>query len=105
MNQQHSTDTGSGGSQGLDEPNVYAALSEIVFADQPLATVLEKAANLAKQVLPESPEVLVTLIAGNRPRTAAFTGSLAVQLDDRQYDDGFGPCLDAAVAAQTRRGR
>jgi transcriptional regulator with GAF, ATPase, and Fis domain len=101
MNQQHSTDTRSGPSQRLDEPNAYAALSKIVFADQPLATVLERVANLAKQVLPESPEVSVTLIAGNRPRTAAFTGSLAVQLDERQYHDGFGPCLDAAVTGQT----
>jgi transcriptional regulator with GAF, ATPase, and Fis domain len=101
MNQQHSTNTRSGASQGLDEPNAYAALSKIVFADQPLTKTLEKVANLAKQVLPESPEVSVTLIAGNRPRTAAFTGSLAVQLDERQYDDGFGPCLDAAVSGQT----
>ena len=30
-----------------------------------------------------------------------FTGQLAVQLDERQYETGFGPCLDAAVSGQT----
>jgi GAF domain-containing protein len=42
----------------------------------------------------------VTLIERDRPHTAAFTGTVAIQLDERQYDTGFGPCLDAAVSGQ-----
>ena len=32
-----------------------------------------------------------------------FTGSLTHQLDERQYEAGFGPCMDAAVAGTTIR--
>ena len=34
-------------------------------------------------------------------RLWVFTGALAVDLDERQYDLGFGPCLDAAKTGQT----
>lgn len=30
-----------------------------------------------------------------------FTGSLASQLDERQYEAGFGPCMDAALSGAT----
>src|SRR3954454_17733098 len=30
--------------------------------------------------------------------TVAFTGALAAYLDERQYDSGFGPCVDAALS-------
>jgi GAF domain-containing protein len=36
-----------------------------------------------------------------RAKTVAFTGDLAVDLDERQYASGVGPCLDAAVTGQT----
>ncbi|MFL6063773.1 MAG: GAF and ANTAR domain-containing protein [Friedmanniella sp.] len=87
--------------QTLDELTAYAALSRIGFADQPLTEALLKVAVLARQALPGSPEVSVTLLERDHARTAAFTGSLAVHLDERQYASGFGPCLDAAVTGQT----
>jgi GAF domain-containing protein len=49
--------------------------------------------------------VSITLVEGDRARTAAFTGSIAVQLDERQYESGFGPCLGAASSGQTIRTR
>lgn len=30
-----------------------------------------------------------------------FTGPRAASLDERQYDAGYGPCMDAAVAGNT----
>jgi len=87
--------------QTLDELTAYAALSRIGFADQPLTEALLRVAVLARQTLPGSPEVSVTLLERERARTAAFTGKLAVHLDERQYARGFGPCLDAAVTGQT----
>jgi GAF domain-containing protein len=30
-----------------------------------------------------------------------FTGPLASQLDERQYESGFGPCVDAALSGTT----
>ena len=38
---------------------------------------------------------------GEQARSVAFTGPLAVQLDERQYAAGFGPCLDASVSGGT----
>jgi GAF domain-containing protein len=50
---------------------------------------------------PGADEVSITLIDGDKPSTVAFTGGLAVQLDERQYEDGFGPCMDAARTGGT----
>jgi len=85
---------------GRDEAIAYAALSRMVLADRPLSEVLDEVAVLAKQVLPETPEVSVTLLKGDQAQTAAFTGPVALELDERQYDKGFGPCLDAAVSGE-----
>ena len=38
----------------------------------------------------------LTLIEGERTWTAATSGPVALQLDQRQYATGSGPCLDAA---------
>jgi GAF domain-containing protein len=89
----------AGGSQqrrDLEEAAAYAALSQIGLTDRPLDQTLEEVAVLAKRVLPETPEASVTLVTDQQARTAAFSGKVALQLDERQYDDGYGPCLDAA---------
>src|SRR5215217_6479887 len=91
----------SGSVGQLDELAAYAELSKISLLDQPLAATLQKVAALAKLVLPESPEVSVTLVKGDRAQTAAFTAPVASYLDERQYDRGFGPCMDAAASGQT----
>ena len=85
----------------IDPSSVFAELSRVVLGDEPLGTVLERVAGLAVKAMPEASEVSVTLMEGGRARTVAFTGSLAVQLDERQYETGWGPCLDAAVSGHT----
>jgi GAF domain-containing protein len=79
----------------------YASLSRLVYADQPVADTLEKLTVLAKGVLPQTPDVSLTLIEGERAFTAAFAGSLALELDERQYEADHGPCLDAALYGET----
>lgn len=89
---------------GVQAPNelaVYAELSRIGTSQQLVGEKLERVAELAKRVLPETPEVSVTLLRGDEGRTAVFTGDLALHLDELQYDQGFGPCLDAAANWQT----
>jgi GAF domain-containing protein len=81
--------------------STYAELSGIVLARQPLGVVLRHIADLAAKTIPGIDEASVTLIERGRPRTVAFSGQLAVTLDERQYEDGFGPCLDAARHGQT----
>lgn len=84
----------------LAEASGYAALSKVVLAGRPISQVLEEVALLAQRMLPTATEVSVTLLNGSQTQTAAFTGALAVQLDERQYETGFGPCLDAAVSGE-----
>jgi GAF domain-containing protein len=78
-----------------------AELAKIVLSDQPLGAVLTKVAVLAADVVPGIDEVSVTLIERGRPTSVAFSGQLAVSLDERQYAEGFGPCMDAAASGQT----
>jgi GAF domain-containing protein len=85
----------------VDPAAAFAELSRIMLGAQPLTATLERVAVLAAGVVPGADEVSVTLMDGDRPRTVAFTGSLASVLDERQYDAGFGPCMDAAVTGNT----
>ncbi len=78
----------------------YAELGLIVLNDQPLGAVLRKIADLAVATVPGADEVSVTLRQRGGARSVAFTGQLAVVLDERQYADGFGPCMEAAATGQ-----
>jgi GAF domain-containing protein len=82
-------------------PAAFSELSAIVLDRQPLGVVLRRIAELAVKMIPNVDEASVTLIERSRPRTVAFSGKLAVTLDERQYEAGFGPCLDAARHGQT----
>lgn len=82
-------------------PGVYAELARIVVGTQPLGVVLHQVAELARGVIEGADDVSVTLIERGRPRSVAFAGDgqLAALLDERQYEKGFGPCLDASASA------
>jgi hypothetical protein len=82
---------------GTIEAALYAALGRIAFSDRPMGEALTDITVLTRDLLPETPEVSITLIKDDRPQTVAFSGSLATDLDERQYADG-GPCVDAAVS-------
>jgi len=76
----------------------------MVLGERPLVDVLHAVARLASLSVPDVDQVSITLLDGeDKTRTAAFTGSLAVSLDERQYQAGFGPCLDAAQAGTVVR--
>jgi GAF domain-containing protein len=84
-------------------PNeAYAELGRVRLADVDLDALLCKIAHLAKRAVPGASEVSVTLLHGNIPQTAAFTGELARVLDEKQYERGYGPCLDAADTTTTQ---
>ncbi|MFG1921916.1 GAF and ANTAR domain-containing protein [Cryptosporangium sp. NPDC048952] len=78
-----------------------AELSRIVLADTPLDQVLLRVAEVARDAVPRVSGVSVTLLVNDRPTTAAFTADLARELDERQYRQGHGPCLDAARGGET----
>ena len=75
--------------------DVLAQLARIVLADETMDSVLSRVAQLTKQVVTGADEVSVTLVTPKGAATAAYTGELAMQADERQYGLDTGPCLDA----------
>jgi GAF domain-containing protein len=77
-----------------------AALNELgrlLLAEHTPPSVLQRMVDLVEQVMPAGVEVSITLVRGEQPTTAAFTGQLAEELDETQYERGHGPCLEAAA--------
>jgi GAF domain-containing protein len=85
----------------MDPNEAFAELGRIKLADTDLDGVLTKISALAKRTIPGAREVSVTLLRGSHARTAAYTGELALSLDEVQYEDGHGPCLHASAASDT----
>jgi GAF domain-containing protein len=50
--------------------------------------------------MPAGAEASVTLVRDEQATTAAFTGEVALRLDEMQYGRGYGPCLEAALGGQ-----
>jgi GAF domain-containing protein len=84
-----------------DPREAFAELSKIMLGAQPLAATLARIAELAKQTIPGAADVSVTLMQEGRVSSVAFTGPLASGLDERQYEAGFGPCMEAAISGKT----
>ena len=85
----------------MDPNEAFGQLGRIKLSDTNLDGVLNTIAGLAKRTIPGASEVSVTLVRGKGAHTAAFTGDLALNLDESQYESGHGPCLDASAAAAT----
>lgn len=85
-------------------PNPRPAFTEmtmIMLGPQPLSETLCRIAELARQTIPGVAEASVTLMQEGAACTLGFTGPLAAHLDERQYDAGSGPCMDAARSGGT----
>ncbi|MGI4895114.1 MAG: GAF domain-containing protein, partial [Janthinobacterium lividum] len=88
----------------MQPQEAFAELGQLVVGSAPLGQILTRVSELAAACVPGAEEVSVTLLEGDsKARTAAFSGDLAAHLDERQYDIGFGPCLDAAAGGHTIR--
>jgi hypothetical protein len=85
----------------LDPLVAFAELGRIKLGERDLQAVLGRVAELATQTLPGMAGASVTLVESDRAFTVAFTGQLALDLDETQYQDGFGPCLEVAQSAGT----
>lgn len=78
----------------IEPHQAFAELANIALADHSLDSVMEQVAALTKRTLAGAAEVSVTLVERGKATTAAYTGPLALQLDERQYASGYGPCLN-----------
>jgi GAF domain-containing protein len=78
-------------------------LAQLRLKDHTPQSALQEVADLARQTVPGADAVSVTLVIGDRADTMAFTDDMALALDERQYERGSGPCLDAARSGEVRR--
>jgi GAF domain-containing protein len=74
----------------------FDELGRLSLADHSVESVLQKVTQLAARVLPGEPVTSVTILAEGRPATVAASDPLARDLDEFQYAQDAGPCLDAA---------
>jgi GAF domain-containing protein len=81
--------------------DTYQALAAMVLVDRPLEQVLSEIVSIAHRALGGAEASSITLVRGDRAWTAAHTGQLAVDADELQYDDGYGPCMDAGRTGLT----
>jgi len=84
----------------LEANDAFAQLSRIMLGEESLPAILERLVQIACQVLPITVEASITLLSGDNATTVASTDDVAVKLDERQYGDDRGPCLDAAAAGE-----
>lgn len=85
----------------MDPVDAFGELGRIKLADTDLQGVLARIAMLTKATIVGADEVSVTLLDGRGAHTAAFTGPLALVLDEQQYAGNAGPCLSAAANGET----
>jgi GAF domain-containing protein len=74
---------------------VLTELSGLLVDDESLEERLQRVVDLATRTIPGCDAAGVTLVTGERPRTAAYTDDRTLLVDRAQYDAGDGPCLDA----------
>jgi len=81
-------------------PRLREALGELghlLLDGQDPQSVLQRIVDLVKQALSGAVEVSITLLRDEQATTAACTGELALRLDETQYAQGHGPCIEAAL--------
>jgi GAF domain-containing protein len=83
--------------------SALTALLSLRFGEGDLSTVLDRIVTIGRDALDGADEVSITLVRDDRPWTAAYTGQLALDADELQYDRGFGPCIDAGVSGTLLR--
>lgn len=84
-----------------DRPEPLAALEELtglLLATDTVEGVLERVAAAARYVIPGTDLVSITLRGEDgTSETPVGTGPVAIELDEAQYRNGSGPCVDSAA--------
>jgi GAF domain-containing protein len=70
-------------------------LSRVVLADRTIDQVLAEITDIANRSIPGAESTSITLIRGDKAFTVAHHGEMALEADELQYEQGYGPCMDA----------
>lgn len=76
-------------------------LQRLLVGEQTVESVGLLVARHVEAVLPRAAAASLTLLRGRRAATVAATGLLAHELDEAQYTEGTGPCLDTARSGRS----
>jgi GAF domain-containing protein len=85
------------------EHSTLTALLAVRLDRGNLAEVLDRLVVIGRDALDGADDVSITLVRRDRPWTAAYTGELALDADELQYERGYGPCIDAGVSGVVLR--
>ncbi|GHH32395.1 ANTAR domain-containing response regulator [Lentzea cavernae] len=81
----------------LDEANdALTVLRDAFTGEEPLDNALQRLADTATRAIPDADAVSVSVVDSDRPRTAATTDPRVVDVDEKQYSAGRGPCFESA---------
>jgi GAF domain-containing protein len=83
-----------------DAERALEQLGGLALREISMETLLQSTVEVAKGILPGSPEASVSVVIGSFPTTAVSTGPLARDCDESQYGHGSGPCLHAATTGE-----
>ena len=78
---------------------VIRALAKVTLRDRPLDQVLQEVTDIAHDALAAAEATSITLLRREKAFTAAYSGQLALDADELQYERGYGPCMDAGRTA------
>lgn len=84
-----------------DLTTLHRELARVVLVGRDLDDILSELTAIARRAVPAIDAASITLIRREKPFTAAYEGPLALRADELQYERGYGPCVDAGLAAQT----
>lgn len=81
----------------LDEAaEALESLRDAYTGEEPLEAGLQRLAETAARAIPDADAVTVSVVTASRPRTAAATDPSLVEVDEKQYSAGRGPCFQSA---------
>ncbi|WP_112266490.1 ANTAR domain-containing response regulator [Lentzea terrae] len=81
----------------LDEAaEALEALRDAYTGEEPLDSGLQRLAETAARAIPDADAVTVSVVTASRPRTVAATDASLIEVDEKQYRAGRGPCFQSA---------
>jgi GAF domain-containing protein len=84
----------------LSSQRALEQLGSLMLREHSMDTLLQRVVDLTKVVMPGKPEASLLILVNDKPKTAVFTGRLALACDETQYGHGHGPCLHAASTGE-----
>src|SRR4051794_20622346 len=79
----------------LDPSGALTELFNALLSNKDMDGILNDVLQLTQRHILGAEQCSITLIRGARANTVVTTGKLALDLDEVQYEQGWGPCLDA----------